>query len=102
MTLAGTIARSRPLSVIPAVGCLLSLTQGLSRGLASLAGAGQLHKHVARLCALVLIIEALHPVDAEASSAQLPADLQLARQLHQCAMVCLDRLQPQSALRMQT
>ena len=62
--------------------------QGLSRGLASLASAGQLGKHVARLGALTLIIEALHPASPERAPAQLPADLQLAQQLHQCAMVC--------------
>ena len=61
--------------------------QGLSRGLASLSGAGHLHKHVARLGALVLIIEALHPAGPERKAQQLPADLQLAQQLHQCAMV---------------
>lgn len=67
---------------------MLRFTQGLSSGLASLAGVGQLHKHVARLGALVLIIEALHPAQPEGTPAQLPADLQLAQQLHQCAMVC--------------
>ena len=62
-------------------------TQVLSRGLAILSGAGQLHKHVARLGALVIIIEALHPADPESKAQQHPADLQLAQQLHQCAMV---------------
>ncbi len=44
---------------------------------------------MARLGALVLIIEALHPASPEGAPAQLPADLQLAQQLHQCATVCL-------------
>ena len=52
--------------------------QGLSRGLSSLAGAGRLHEAVGRLAALALILEALQA-----------GEQQLARQLHQCAMVSI-------------
>lgn len=64
------------------------MMQGLARGLGSLAGAGQLGRHVARLGSLARIIEALHPAAQDtAGAAQLPPDLQLAQQLHQCAQV---------------
>jgi hypothetical protein len=76
------------------------ILQCLSRGLASLGAAGDLHRHVGCLAALVTVLEALAQPGAEAPAAAADSapPLLVARQLHQCAQVHLPLLVLLSAL----